>query len=213
MAELPAAALRLVFVTPDDREPSETLALVEAVLDGGATAILLREPQLEARARGLLADAVFAAVRAAGACGLLSREPALAEASGAHGVQLGFGCESPSAVRARHPRLAVTRSAHWPLVDDDLEADAVTLSPFRPTHRSQPRPLLVSGQVEEALRALEPRPVVALGGLDARSVGGLPAGLAGVAVVRALADAPDPRGAAAVLRSAVDTWLAFGPSA
>jgi thiamine monophosphate synthase len=52
--------------------------------------------------------------------------------------------------------------------------------------------------------------VVALGGLDAGRVADLPDRLAGVAVVRALADAADPRAAAAQLRSLADGRFAFG---
>ena len=210
MPEELAASLRLVLVTPGDREPAPTEELVARALDGGVTAVLLREPQLAEARRAELATRCAARCREAGALCLLSRDADLAQAVGAAGVHLGHGSAAPDVVRSRHPALIVGRSAHWPLVADDAEADYVTLSPFRPTHRSHPRALLGTGDVAHVLRTLHPRPVVALGGITAHDVQDLPDGLAGVAVMRALCDAPDVRGSAAVLRSLVDAWLAFG---
>jgi thiamine-phosphate pyrophosphorylase len=203
-------ALRLVFVTPGRGAPHEIAGLVREVLDGGVTAVLLREPQLSGRERASLANEVVSACRSEGALALVSRDLELAEACGADGVHLGYGGPSPGEARRALPGRLVGRSAHWPLVADDLEADYLTLSPFRPTPRSHPRPLLTSEQLQHVLRLPGLGPVVALGGLGVQHVSDLPPGLAGVAVVRALADAPDPRTAAALLRSAIDTWLDFG---
>ena len=212
MADGLAARLRLVLVTPGDAPPSDTAALVGAALEGGVTAVLLRERQLpDAERRALYAELVERC-RAAGALSLVSREAELAAALGADGVHLGWGGPDVAAARAALPGGLVGRSAHWPLEEEDGRADYLTLSPFAATPRSRPRPLLTGEQVAAALAAAGERPVVALGGLDAARVPDLPDGLAGVAVVRALADAGDPRGAAAVLRSAVDAWLAFGSS-
>jgi thiamine-phosphate pyrophosphorylase len=86
---------------------------------------------------------------------------------------------------------------------EDEQADYVTLSPFGATERSRPRPRLTPGRVEATLARLN-APVVALGGIDLRSVPCLPAGLCGIAVIRALADASDPEAAAVTLRGAVE---------
>jgi thiamine-phosphate pyrophosphorylase len=205
-----AGRLRLLFVTPGDRRAQATAALVDAVLAGGATAILLREPQLPAPALAALARQVALSVAAHDALLLVSRDAALADACGATGVHTGFAGPTVGVLRAARPGRLVSRSAHWPLEPDDLLADVLLLSPFRPTLRSHPRPLLTHEQVRAVLATPGRPPVVALGGLRAQDVAGLPAGLAGVALIRALADAPDPWAAARELRAAVDARCAGG---
>ena len=207
MAESLRASLRLVFVTPDDRPPVETQRLVERVLDGGVTAVVIRERRGPALVREALIAALVTLVRERGALALVSRELEVATRSGAGGVQTGFGGPSLADIRRRAPGLVAGRSAHWPLESEDSRADYLTLSPFAPTGRSHPRPLLTSAQVETVLERVGNLPVVALGGLDLTAVPRLPRGLAGVAVIRALSEAPDPREAAARLRRAVEDHL------
>jgi thiamine-phosphate pyrophosphorylase len=210
-----AARLPLVLVTPGDRPPAATLQLARAALAGGVSAVLLREPQLEADARTTLARELRAATRERGALLLVSRDTALALACEADGVHAGWGGPDVAALRAAALGRVVGRSCHWPVEPDDLRADWLLLSPFRPTARSHPRPLLTASQAREVLARPGLPPTVALGGLRAEDVPALPAGLAGVAVVRAIADAPDARAAARRLREAVDQRLAggarFGP--
>ncbi len=210
-AEAPRApavgGLALVLVTPGDRPAARTLALANAALDGGVTAVLLREPQLPDAEREALGLALAAACRARGALVLVSRDAGLALRVGADGVQAGWGGPDVDALRAAAPRLQVGRSAHWPLLTQDLRADWITLSPFRDTPRSHPRALLAPVQVRTLLDTPGLPPCVALGGLTEADVPGLPAGLVGVAVLRALGDAADPRAAAARLRAAVDARL------
>lgn len=202
-----AARLRVVAITPDRWDLATTTRFADDVLDGGATAVLVRETRLDDAAFTDVARAVAERCRAHGALCLVSRRLDAALAAGADAVHAGWNGPSVAAIRAGG--LVAGRSAHWPLVDDDRRADYVTLSPFAATHRSAPRPLLEPGQVAAVLGEID-APVVALGGLGPADVDGLPDGLAGVAVIRALADAPDPRGAAAVLRSLVDARVAFG---
>jgi len=210
MSDPRLARLRLVFVTPGDREGPATVELVERVAEGGVTAVLMRELQLSPAERRPLYATLCAACRRHGVMSLVSRDHELALASGADGVHTGWGGPSVGTVRAAAKGLLVGRSAHWPLDVDDTAADYVTLSPFRPTHRSARRPVLGEAQVAGALATPGLGPVVALGGVTAADVPDLPPGIAGVAVMRALADAPDPRGAAAVLRSVVDARWSFG---
>lgn len=208
-----ADRLRLVLVTPGEGPAERTEETVRAALDGGVTTLWLREHQLADDARAALYERLVTLARDAEALAVVSRDVDLARRCGAHGVHLGHGSPDVRTARARWPEGLLSRSAHWPLTPDDGRADWVTLSPCAPTPASLPRPLLTRAQIEACVEALAPRPVVALGGLDARRVSELPAGPAGVAVKRALTDARDPRGSAAVLRSAVDSWLTFGSSA
>jgi thiamine-phosphate pyrophosphorylase len=203
-------ALRLVFVTPGRDTPAATIRLVEQVVDGGVTAVLLREPQLSATEVTSLAAEVVSTCRAAGVLALVSRDLDLVDEVDADGVHLGWGGPSVNEARTRLPGRLVGRSGHWPLETDDTLADYLTLSPFRPTARSHPRPLLTKAQIESVVRRPGLGPVIALGGLTAAQIPELPEGLSGVAVIRALTDATDPRAAAAVLRSAMDSYLDFG---
>ncbi len=203
-------ALRLVFVTPGCLPVAETAARIEAVLEGGVTTVLLREPQLEDAERRRFAKHAVNACHAAGALCLVSRDLELAGECDADGVHLGWGGPSVEQARSQLAGRLVGRSAHWPLVDEDLLADYVTLSPFHSTPRSHPRTLLSVEQVAAAVDRLAPRPVLALGGMTAARIPDLPAGIRGVAVIRALSEAPDPRASAAVLRSLMDAQLDFG---
>jgi thiamine-phosphate diphosphorylase len=206
-------ALRLVFVTPGRMPPDQTLSLIRQVLEGGVTAVLLREAQLPAEQLAQLAAETVESCEATGAVTNVSRDLGLARDCGADGVHLGWDSPSVREVRSNLPGKLVGRSAHWPIEEDDRLADYMTLSPFRATWKSRSRPLLESDQIRSVLGQSGLGPVIALGGLTAGDVPDLPAGLSGVAVVRALAEAPDPRGAAAVFRSALDAYLDFGNGA
>ena len=210
MSEVDRSALRLVFITPGDRDPARTAVLIDSVLRGGATTVLLREPQLAPATRRQLAEQALALTAQNGAQLVISRDVELALGVGAWGVHLGWDGPSMEAVRARAGSLIVGRSAHWPLHAEDEQADYVTLSPFGVTERSRPRPRLTPEQVDATLMRLN-APVVALGGIDLQSVPCLPAGLDGIAVIRALADATDPALAAEGLRGAVEHRWASGP--
>jgi thiamine-phosphate pyrophosphorylase len=201
--EFPARALRLVLITPGDRAPDATRQLAEAAMAGGVTAVLLREPQLARDARAFLAQGLAESAHELGARIIVHREADLALECGADGVHTGFGGPSIAALRQRAPGLTAGRSAHWPLQADDRAADYVLLSPFRPTPRSHPRPLLTEEQVRAALDDATLPPVVALGGLTADLVAELPDGLTGIAVMRAISDASDPVASAGALSDAL----------
>jgi thiamine-phosphate pyrophosphorylase len=197
------AALRLVLITPGDRAPEATRALVEAALAGGVTCVLLREPQLTRDARACLAQGLTEAAHEAGAALVIHGDPGLAVECGADGVHTGHGGPDVGALRTRAPRRWAGRSAHWPIGAEDRAADYVLLSPFRPTHRSHPRPLLTEQQVRAVLADPGVPPVVALGGLTADTLPELPPGLAGVAVMRAITESADPCAAAQSLVEAL----------
>ncbi len=197
-------ALRLVLITPGDRALSATVDLVEGACRGGVTAVLVREPQRHVADRMKLALEISSITQAEGAALLVHHDVSVALATGAQGVHTGFGGPSIHEITSEATDLVVGKSCHWPLAKEDLDAGYAFLSPFRETHHSHPRPLLEELQTKEALKALGGIPVVALGGLDADDISDLPDGLAGVAVIRAIADASQPESAARKLRSAVE---------
>jgi len=202
-----SGGLRLVLVTPGDREPRRTLRLIDSALAGGVTAVLLRESQLDPTPRAELAMQVREATRKHGALLLMHRDVGIANDCGADAVHTGHGGQPVEAIRSDAPGLLVGRSCHWPVTAEDRRADYVLLSPFRPTPKSHPRPLLASDQVRACLDDPQLGPTVALGGLTVDDVPSLPEGLAGVAVLRAISEADDPREAAAELRAALDARL------
>ncbi len=204
-----ASWLRVVAITPGRWEVDATVAFADAVLDGGATAVLVRELQLEENSRAAAVMRIAERCRAHGAACLVSRDIEAARRAGADAVHTGWNGPTVAAIHAAG--LVAGRSAHWPLEAEDHAADYVTLSPFAETHRSYARPRLTDDDVAAARAQLD-GPICALGGLGLANIARLPDGLAGVAVIRALSDVPDPRGTAAQLRSLVDARLDFGGS-
>ena len=195
-------ALRLVCVTPGDGDFDAIRRLSDTVLAGGATGIWIRERTLS---DDRLAELV-AHVRDVGGAAIVSGRVV----HGAAAVHLGVPDSRPDAV-PRTSGVAVGFSAHDPLDADAVGAsDYVTLSPLFATpakdHTAPRRPLGLDRF--GALARSAGRPVVALGGIDASNVGmAIGAGAVGVAVLRALSAASDPRAAAQALRSAVDDAL------
>ncbi|MFG0320262.1 MAG: thiamine phosphate synthase [Planctomycetota bacterium JB042] len=194
--------LRLVCVTPGSGDVAALERLADAALDGGATAVWMRERDLEDADLERLARRV----RARGGVAIVSGRAV----PGAHAVHLGFRDDPPPAWRARvGPELAIGYSAHDPLDPAAVEAsDYVTLSPLFPTPKASAAPEPCGVERFAALARTIGRPVVALGGIDASNAAlAIDAGAVGVAVLRAIAAADDPRAAAAALRRAVDEAL------
>jgi len=166
------------------------------------TAILLRDPPLPARA--LVAAAL--ALRPLVDRLLVSDRVDVAMRSGADGVHLPERGLDPAAARALlGPGLLVSASRHdaaGARAAFDAGADFVTLSPIWQSPGKGPA-LGLEGLA--AVTASANGPVLALGGVDAdRAAQAIAAGARGVAVVRAIADAPDPAGALGAIRSALD---------
>ncbi len=131
----------------------------------------------------------------------------LAEADAVH---LGQDDLPPSALpAAARAKLAVGRSTHTPeqlAAARDEDVDYIAYGPVFGT-RSKDSPFSARGleAVAEAVRAAAPRPLVAIGGIEARDLAALRAlGVAGVAVISAIAAAADPERAAGELITAFD---------
>jgi thiamine-phosphate pyrophosphorylase len=198
-----AARLRGLHVLADDdpRWARGPLEQARAACRGGAAVVQLRAKHAaDAVALGW-AEAIRAETRAAGALFVVNDRFDLALASGADGVHLGQEDLPPARLPAAAlERLLIGRSTHtWEeaLAAAGEPVDYLAFGPLFPTaskasaHAARGLELLR----EVAARAA-PRPVIAIGGIDAeRAVDALRAGAAGVAVIAAVAGAEDAEAA------------------
>jgi thiamine-phosphate pyrophosphorylase len=130
----------------------------------------------------------------------------LAEADGVH---LGQEDLAPAALpESARARLAIGRSTH---TLDEVRAaarepvDYVAFGPvFGTASKDSPYPARGLALLAEAARLAAPRPLLAIGGIDAARAASLrAAGAAGAAVISAVADADDPVAATRALVAAL----------
>jgi len=173
--------------------------IAAAAAAGGVERIQVREKDLPTRALLRLVREVQAAAK--GVEILVNDRVDVALATGCAGVHLGMSTLPVAAVRKIAPALVIGYSAH--ALDEARRAEAegadfVTFSPVFATRSPGSMQAGAQGieKLREVCRALR-IPVWALGGVTAERVGALiEAGAAGVAVVSAITEAPDPEGAA-----------------
>lgn len=188
---------------PDDR----VLAVVDAALAGGAPCIQVRSKRRSDRELFDLACAVVERCRRAGARCVVDDRVDVALASGADGVHVGADDLPVAAVRelARDRLLvgATARDAATARAHVGAGADYVGVGPVFGTASKAglPRPFGPDGL--RAVTAAVGVPVIAIAGITRDRVGAvLAAGAHGVAVIGAVADAPDP---GAATRALLDT--------
>ncbi len=200
--------LRLVAITDRRIVKGELLRAVEEVLEGGATAIMLREKDLSPRELFELAVPIRQATARHGAALFINRSVEVALAVGADAVHLGFDALDVTTVMSiAGSQLAIGLSAHS--LDEVATAAEegvayVTWSPvFVPVSKQATNePTGVDG-----LRGVcdsTSLPVVALGGItpaNARTC--VDAGAVGVAAIGSLFGSPDPRATARAFREAM----------
>jgi thiamine-phosphate pyrophosphorylase len=210
------AATRLYFVcdrTPGGRPLEDVLA---PALAGGVDVFQLRDK------RAADVELVEAAERArtlcdgAGALFLLNDRPDLAAAVGADGVHVGQDDEPVAQARAAiGTERLVGLSTHSEAQADDAEAldvDYIAVGPVHATPTKEGRPAIGLAPVRHAADTVQ-RPWFAIGGVDARTAGEIvEAGASRIVVVRAIAEAEDPEGAARALRAAVEQRVPLGPA-
>jgi len=201
--------LSLYFVT--DTPLSAERGLIETALmavRGGATLVQLRDPLAKA---GWLVEqgrALKAALAPLGVPFIVNDRPDVALAVGADGVHVGQGDLPAEAAREiMGPDVIIGLSITRP---DQLAAvpwDAVDHLGVGPVMSKGVKPDAAEPIGIDGLRAcvlLSRKPVVAIGGMTVEMVPAvLSAGAAGVAVVAAIAGAPDPEDAAAAFRTAI----------
>jgi thiamine-phosphate pyrophosphorylase len=202
-ARLQRAVLYLVCATrPGGRVLEDVLS---AALAGGVDVVQLRDKR--ASDGELLAAAAVARrlCDQAGALLILNDRPDLVRAAGADGCHVGQDDVGLAEARALAGAEAIVGvSTHFPGdIDAARDADYVGVGPVHATP-TKPGRAAVGLELVRYAAAHAAVPFFAVGGIDAANVGAVvDAGARRIAVVRAIADAADPRAAAAALRGAV----------
>ena len=204
--DLDPRSLRVVVVTSADPGGRGHLDVAKAALEGGATALQLRAPELDDEALLPLASGLAARCRDAGVLFVVNDRVEVALASGADGVHVGQG-DDPA--HARHLLgsgrvLGISVGGHAEAeAARRAGADYLGVTVWATATKPDARPHGLEGVREVA--AATPLPVVGIGGItpeNAASV--LRAGATGVAVISAVAGAGDPVGAVRELRRLFD---------
>ncbi|SEP62534.1 thiamine phosphate synthase [Thalassovita taeanensis] len=185
--------LSIYFVTPDGAEDT----LVLAALRGGATVIQLRDKQ--ATDAELIAQArrLAPACAAAGVPLIINDRLEVALASGAAGLHIGQSDGDPRGIRAALGRDQILglsiesfdQLAALPMQD----VDYIGAGPVRATRSKTNHATPIGMDGLARISAVSPVPTVAIGGVKAMDIPMLKSiGCAGLAVVSAIAQAPDP---------------------
>jgi thiamine-phosphate pyrophosphorylase len=188
----------------------ERRAAIEAVLDAGVDAIQLRDTRAGGGALLRAARTLGALTRAAGAVLLVNDRIDVARAAAADGVHLpAASFPIPVARALLGPAAWIGRSTHAPeeaTAAAAAGADYVILGPIFPTPSKAHYGAALGVAAVAATHIVVP--LIAIGGVTAARVPELRrAGAAGIAVVRAILDAPDAGEAARALVAALATPL------
>jgi thiamine-phosphate pyrophosphorylase len=213
MTPLALPALMLVASRASLRPGGPTLArVVSEAVDGGVTIVQLREPEASAAERLALARDLRASMSPR-ALLLVNGDMRAAIESGAGGIHLP---EAAPPLQTLPEGMLLSRAAHSVRAARRAEDEGAGLVVFGSVFASATHPGAPPAGLD-ALRAVCAAvhvPVLAIGGVDATNTAAvIGAGAAGVAVVRAIFDAPDPRAAASALRAAVDAACASAAAA
>jgi thiamine-phosphate pyrophosphorylase len=204
-ARLSAARLYLVCsATGPGRDAGRLPELLRDAAAGGVEIFQLREKELADDELGAVANAARALCERIGLLFIVNDRPAVAVEAGADGVHVGQDDLPVETVRELvGERMLIGLSTHTPAEIDAVDprlVDYIGVGPVHETPTKQGRPAVGTELVEYAAEH-SPVPFFAIGGLDAQNVGEvLRAGAERVCVLRAIADAADPRAAAAELR-------------
>ena len=204
-------ALRL-YVIPDRAigAPRSLLEQTVAALDGGATAIQLRDKELEGRDLLETATAMTELCCRAGALFFVNDRLDIALLCGAHGVHLGqedLDTTDLAAIHRAGLRLGV--STH----DDAELARAIAVKPsyialghiFPTQTKEMPSEPQGLAELQRHVAGLQQYPTVAIGGISIERVPAvLACGVGSVAVVSAITQASDWRAATATLLQLIE---------
>ncbi|HEU4656262.1 MAG TPA: thiamine phosphate synthase [Capillimicrobium sp.] len=203
-ARLQSARLYFVCSTrPAGRPLREVL---EPALEGGVDLFQLRDKEADDAAILEAAATARELCHAAGALFFVNDRPDLAVEADADGVHVGQDDMPVAQARALlGPERLVGLSTHSPpQVDGARDADLIGVGPVHPTPTKRWRPATGLDLLSYAAGHAR-QPWFAIGGIDASNArDAIAAGARRVAVVRAIAEAPDPRAAAYRLREMLD---------
>lgn len=199
-----------VLADDDPRWRWSPLEQAQAACDHGAAAVQLRVKHATDREALRLGERIREATRRAGALFVMNDRFDLALLLEADAVHVGQQDLPPERVRAcAGAKLAIGRSTH-----DDAELARALREPvdyvaFGPVFGTTTKATGHAAQGLERLAAaaarVAPRPLVAIGGIDAGNMGRvLAAGARGVAVLSAVAAADDPEAAVRRLARALE---------
>ncbi|MGN7611365.1 thiamine phosphate synthase [Magnetococcales bacterium HHB-1] len=186
----------LLISTADERCSSA----FEVALEEGVKYFLLRKKQWETRAFYNLGQRMTEYTQKYGAHFLIHNRIDIALALNADGVHLSEnGLPVHTARQLLGPHLLLGKSCHQIKCAKkafEQGADYVTLSPLFPT-RSHPGANTLGVELFKQMCAIIPGPVLALGGISAHNVSAaIEAGASGVALIRGILHASNPREAA-----------------
>jgi thiamine-phosphate pyrophosphorylase len=202
--------LRVYVVTSGTLDPRRTHEqIAAAAIEGGATMVQLRAPELGEEELAALAPALVARSREAGVPLIVNDRVDVAVAAGADGAHVGQDDELGDA-RARLGRERLLGISVG--VPDEARAaeragaDYLGVTVWATETKPDARPIGLEGLREVA--GATALPVVGIGGIDAGNAADvLDAGAAGIAVIGAVAAADDPVAAVRSLRDVVDRAL------
>lgn len=190
-----------VLADDDARWKHDPVAQAEAACRGGAQVIQLRAKSTPDTRALEWARKIRALTRACGALFVVNDRFDLALEAEADGVHLGQEDLSPLSIPAEaRSRLAIGRSTHTMEQIASARSEPVDYLAFGPVFGTEskiskygPRGL---DRLRQAARMAAPRPLVAIGGIDATNLGDvIRNGAQGIAVISAVAGTPDPQAA------------------
>ncbi len=201
------ASFRGLMVLADDAPnwKIDPIDQARAACEGGASVVQLRAKRATDQVALEWAEAIRAITRKFDVGFFVNDRFDLALAADADGVHLGQDDISPSRIpMAARSRLMVGRSTHS--LEQAREAceesiDYIAFGPiFATGSKGSPRNPQGVERLAEVVRAVQPQPVIAIGGIDLGNVARVAeAGVAGIAVISVIADATDPRRVARAL--------------
>jgi len=202
--------LRVYVVTSGTVDPRRTHEdIVEAAIEGGATAVQLRAPELRDEELAALVPALADRCRRAGIPLVVNDRVDVAVASGASGAHVGQDEDAGTARARLGPDRVLGISVGTPdeaWTAERAGADYLGVTVWATDTKPDARPVGIDGLREVA--AATALPVVGIGGIHAGNAAGvLEAGAAGIAVIGAVAAADDPVAAVRSLRDVVDRAL------
>jgi thiamine-phosphate pyrophosphorylase len=201
-----------VYVVTSDIGPGH-LEIATAAIEGGATAVQLRAPELADDELGSLATSLVEMCSDAGVPLLVNDRVDVAVDSGAAGAHVGQD-DDPGSARGRLGAgriLGVSvMSAEEAWVAEMVGADYLGVTVWATA--TKPDAVAMGLEGLGAIAGATALPVVGIGGIDGRNAREvLVAGAAGIAVIGAVASANDPVEAVRSLRRVVDDFFDESP--